>query len=63
MTEYKDKDINSMILYLRINRVAEMQYVDNRKDKFFDYMSDKWITRDDVIKLALKHKWKENWRT
>tara|TARA_R100000353_G_scaffold88133_2_gene65424 strand:+ start:90 stop:353 length:264 start_codon:yes stop_codon:yes gene_type:complete len=30
MKEYSDKQINSMILYLRINRVAEIQYIDRQ---------------------------------
>lgn len=30
MKEYSDKEINSMILYLKINRVAEIQYIDRQ---------------------------------
>jgi len=30
--EYTDKQINSMILFLRVNRVAEMYYLDKSKD-------------------------------
>tara|TARA_R100000458_G_scaffold28112_1_gene25700 strand:+ start:1185 stop:1436 length:252 start_codon:yes stop_codon:yes gene_type:complete len=59
---YNDKEINSMILYLRVNRVAEMQYVDSDNDlKFYDYMSDKHLTREEVIDLSLKSKWKIDW--
>tara|TARA_B100001250_G_scaffold22653_1_gene19097 strand:- start:13499 stop:13696 length:198 start_codon:yes stop_codon:yes gene_type:complete len=59
---YSDKEINSMILYLRINRVAEMQYIDSDNDlNFYDYMSDKHLTRKELIDLSLKSKWKTDW--
>ena len=28
MKEYTDKEINNMILFLRVNRFAEFQYID-----------------------------------
>ena len=28
--EYNDKQINSMILFLRLNRIAEIQYIDRQ---------------------------------
>jgi len=41
--EYTDKQINSMILFLRVNRVAEMYYLDKSKDYGEFYQP----TRDD----------------
>jgi hypothetical protein len=32
MKEYTDKQINSMILHLRLNNVAEMYYIENQDD-------------------------------
>ena len=61
MIEYEDRHINNMILFLRINRLAEMQYIDNEKNKFFDYQSNKWFTSQEVITLALENKWEKNW--
>ena len=61
MIEYEDRHINNMILFLRIKRLAEMQYIDNEKNKFFDYQSNKWFTRQEVITLALENKWEKNW--
>jgi|TARA_R100000995_G_C3457898_1_gene111552 hypothetical protein len=71
MKEYKDKDINNMILFLRVNRFAEFQYIDNITAdddddggdlRFYDYMSDTHCTRDDVVKLAKENKWKPDWQ-
>ena len=40
MKEYTDKEINNMILFLRVNRFAEFQYIDSDSDlKFYDYMT------------------------
>tara|TARA_R100001082_G_scaffold108414_1_gene83616 strand:- start:4704 stop:4922 length:219 start_codon:yes stop_codon:yes gene_type:complete len=61
--EYSDKEVNSMILYLRINRVAEMQYIDDSSDKFHDFISHKKLTREEVIDLALDYKWHKSWNT
>ena len=61
--EYEDKDINNMILYLRINKRAEMQYIDNDNDlNFYDYMSGKHINRKALIRLALNEGWKLDWQ-
>ena len=35
--EYTDKQINSMILFLRVNEVAEMYYLDKSKDYGEEY--------------------------
>tara|TARA_R100000808_G_C2155533_1_gene168448 strand:- start:17822 stop:18019 length:198 start_codon:yes stop_codon:yes gene_type:complete len=61
--EYKDKDINSMILFLRINKHAEIQYIDNDNNKtFYDYMSRSTLTRNQLVSAALDKNWKEDWR-
>jgi hypothetical protein len=74
MKEYSDKQINSMILYLRINKVAEIQYIDrqivesNGKQidsgdlTFYDYMSASHLTKDQLISAAIESGWKEDWK-
>ena len=62
MKEYTDKQINSMILHLRLNDVAEMYYIENDDDSdrnFFDYRTQTYITREQVISLALETKWEQ----
>jgi len=62
MKEYTDKQINSMILFLRVNNIAEMYYLENDQDpdrKFYCYRSDSWLTRKQVISTALDSGWKE----
>ena len=36
--EYTDKQINSMILFLRVNNIAEMYYLDKTKDYGKNYL-------------------------
>jgi len=58
--EYTDKQINSMILHLRLNNVAEMYYLENEDNSdrnFFDYRTQTYLTREQVISLALETKW------
>ena len=58
--EYTDKQINSMILHLRLNNIAEMYYIENKDDSsrdFFDYRTQNYLTREQVISLALETKW------
>ena len=63
MKDYEDKDINSMILFLRINKLAEIQYTDSYKqNKFFDYIQQSYLTRKEVINYALENDWKSNWK-
>jgi len=61
MKEYTDKQVNSMILFLRVNNIAEMYYLENDQDpdrKFYCYRSDSWLTRKQVISTALDSGWK-----
>ena len=63
MKEYTDKQINSMILFLRVNNIAEMYYLENDQDpdrKFYCYRSDSWLTRKQVISTALDSGWEES---
>ena len=63
MKDYEDKDINSMILFLRINKLAEIQYIDaDRQNKFYDYIRQSYLTRKEVINYALENDWKSNWK-
>ena len=62
MKDYEDKDINSMILFLRINKLAEIQYTDMKsQDKFYDYISKSSWTRKEVVKYALNNDWHIHW--
>lgn len=58
--EYTDKQINSMILHLRLNDIAEMYYLENEDNSdrnFFDYRSQTYLTKSQVISLAIETKW------
>ena len=59
---FTDKQINSMILHLRLKDIAEMYYLDNEQDpdrKFYDYKTDSWLTREMLISSAIETGWKE----
>ena len=63
MKEYTDKQINSMILHLRLNNVAEMYYIENQDDSqrnFFCYRTKTYLLKEQVISLALETGWEEN---
>mgnify|MGYP003111610545 FL=1 len=63
MKEYTDKQINSMILHLRLNNVAEMYYIENQDDSqrnFFDYRTQSYLEKSQVISLAIETGWEEN---
>ena len=71
MKEYTDKDINNMILFLRVNKFAEFQYIDKIDPdddddggdlRFYDYQTDTYCKREDVVKLAEDNKWKPDWQ-
>tara|TARA_R110002050_G_scaffold70644_2_gene152256 strand:+ start:187 stop:390 length:204 start_codon:yes stop_codon:yes gene_type:complete len=60
--EYTDKQINSMILHLRLNNVAEMYYLENEDGSdrnFFDYCSQSYLEKSQVIALSIDTGWKE----
>jgi len=62
MKEYTDKQINSMILHLRLNNVAEMYYLENEDGSdrnFFDYCSQSYLEKSQVVALAIDTGWKE----
>ena len=67
MKEYTDKQINSMILHLRLNDIAEIYYLEQKDpfsysklDKgFYDYKTDSWISREMLISSAIETGWKE----
>jgi|5B_taG_2_1085324.scaffolds.fasta_scaffold380610_2 hypothetical protein len=62
MKEYSDKQINSMILHLRLNNVAEMYYIENKDDSqrnFFDYRTQSYLEKSQIISLAIETGWKE----
>ena len=64
--EYTDKQINSMILFLRVNDIAEMYYLDKSNSHmcpFFDYKSGSYLSKSMVISTAISEGWKENWTT
>ena len=62
MKEYTDKQINSMILHLRLNNVAEMYYIENQDDSqrnFFDYRTQSYLQKSQVVALAIETGWKD----
>ena len=60
---YEDKELNSMILFLRLNRLAEIQYIDvEGQNKFYDYIKKLSWTREEVIICALDNDWKLKWK-
>ena len=76
MKEYTDKQINSMILHLRLKDIAEIYYLEQKDpyyleqkdpysytklDKgFYDYKTDSWISREMLISSAIETGWREN---
>jgi len=68
MKEYTDKQINSMILHLRLNDIAEIYYLEQQDpytyakfDKgFYDYKTDSWLSRKMLIGSAIETGWEEN---
>mgnify|MGYP001190689060 FL=1 len=67
MKEYTDKQINSMILHLRLKDIAEIYYLEQKDpytlrklDKgFYDYKTDSWLSRKMLISSAIETGWKE----
>tara|TARA_R100000655_G_scaffold43575_2_gene79968 strand:- start:1837 stop:2079 length:243 start_codon:yes stop_codon:yes gene_type:complete len=74
--KYSDRQINSMITYLRVYKIAEVQYidrqfVDSKKEMqrsvdsgdytLYDYMSNSHLTLSQVISSAIDSGWKEDW--
>lgn len=63
--EYTDINVNSMILYLRVNNLAQIQYIDvesKNKPTFYDYMSDKHFKRNEITQHAVDNGWKRGWK-
>lgn len=73
MKNYDDQEVNSMITFLRVNNIAQIQYMDkdavDRNGKshdsgdyvFYDYMSNSTITKSQLIASALESGWKKDW--
>tara|TARA_A100001011_G_C14118487_1_gene760162 strand:- start:492 stop:725 length:234 start_codon:yes stop_codon:yes gene_type:complete len=73
MKDYNDKEVNSMILFLRVNNIAQIQYIDkdavDRNGKshdsgdyiFYDYMSNSTITKIQLIASAVESGWIAGW--
>ena len=67
MKEYTDKQINSMILHLRLNNIAEIYYLDIKDPEtrtthdrgFYDYRTNSWISRKELIASAIETDWKD----
>ena len=52
-----------MILFLRVNNIAEMYYLENDQNpdrKFYDYRTNSWLTISQVISAAIQSGWKES---
>jgi len=65
MKEYNHKDVNNMILFLRVHKIAEFFYIGTHNPKtqkrFYDYMSGQMFTRQQIIQLALDNNWVSDW--
>ena len=51
-----------MILHLRLNDIAEMYYIENQDDSernFFDYRTQSYLEKSQVISLAIETGWEE----
>ena len=67
MKEYTDKQINSMILHLRLNNIAEIYYLDIKDPEtrtthdrgFYGYRTNSWISRKELIASAIETDWKD----
>ena len=67
MKEYTDKQINSMILHLRLKEIAEIYYLEQKDpythrklDRgFYDYKTNSWISREMLISSAIETGWKD----
>ena len=67
MKEYTDKQINSMILHLRLKDIAEIYYLEQKDPYtlrklvkgFYDYKTDSWLSRKMLISSAIETGWKE----
>jgi predicted DNA-binding ArsR family transcriptional regulator len=74
--KYSDRQINSMITFLRVKKIAEVQYIDRQfvdgvKEMqrsidsgdytLYDYISNSHITLSQVISSAIEKGWKEDW--
>ena len=68
MKEYTDKQINSMILHLRLKDIAEIYYLEEKDPRtlqannrgFYDYKTNSWISRKELIASAIETGWEEN---
>ena len=65
MKKVNHKELNNMILFLRVHRIAEFYYIglhnSNTRKRFYDYISGKMFTRQQIIQLALDNNWEPNW--
>ena len=63
--------INSMITYLRVKKIAEIQYIEIHGNvmehwetgeyTLYDYMSNSRLMLSQVISAAIDSGWKEDW--
>tara|TARA_R100000231_G_C5329677_1_gene165933 strand:- start:2160 stop:2534 length:375 start_codon:yes stop_codon:yes gene_type:complete len=65
MKKVNHKELNNMILFLRVHRIAEFYYIglhnSNTRKRFYDYISGKMFTRQQIIDLALDNHWHKDW--
>ena len=55
------ENITSILIWLKVNNLAEIQYQGNQNDdfKYDDFITDKHYSRNQIIKLAKKSGYKD----
>jgi len=55
------ENITSILIWLKVNNLAEIQYQSNQDDdfKYYDFITDKHYSRNQIIKLAKKSGYKD----
>ena len=48
------ENITSILIWLKVNNIAQIQYQGNQneKSKYYDFISQKHLSRNELIKLA-----------
>ena len=55
------ENITSILIWLKVNNIAQIQYQGNQNDdfKYYDFITDKHYSRNQIIKLAKKSGYKD----
>jgi len=55
------ENITSILIWLKVNNIAQIQYQGNQneKSKYYDFISQKHLSRNELIKLAKQNGYNE----